>query len=414
MTLGVGGKTFDQALSILSNMTDSAESIKYEEYLERISRAQAYMQQHNIAAIYLNAGTNLYYFTGTRWYASERMVGAILPANGPLQYIAPVFEISTLQEYMLVKGEVQGWQEHENPYQLFIDILDEADLGKQTSMAFSEVKPQIGLCESSAFFIVDGITKLASNYDIINASQVTAFCRSRKSVNEIALMQIAKNMTLEVHKATASILYEGISTTEVEAFIKQAHKRVGASGSYFVIVLFGEATAYPHGVKEPQVLKLNDMVLIDTGCVVESYISDITRTYVFGEPNTRQTEIWNYEKSAQQAAFSAAQLGVTCAEVDAAARSDLLSNGLGPGYELPGLPHRTGHGIGLDIHEWPYLVASDETVLATGMCFSNEPMICIPGEFGVRHEDHFYMTSDGPKWFTEPSISIEDPFNSEN
>ena len=411
MTIGVGGKTFEQALNSLSNMTANAQPIKHDEYLQRISRAQSYMQQHNIAAIYLDAGTNLYYFTGTRWNPSERMVGAILPANGALQYIAPAFEVSTIEDFMYVKGEVCGWEEHESPYQLFIDILDETLIAQHVSTDTAELKPQIGLCESSAFFIVDGIRKLANNYTMINASQVTAYCRSRKSVNELALMQIAKNMTLEVHKATASILYEGMSTTEVEGFINEAHKRVGATGSYFVIVLFGEATAYPHGVKEPQILKPNDMVLIDTGCKVEGYISDITRSYVFGQPSARQTDIWNFEKSAQQAAFDAAQLGVPCAEVDAAARRDLQSNGLGPGYELPGLPHRTGHGIGLDIHEWPYLVASDETPLSDGMCFSNEPMICIPGEFGVRLEDHFYMTSDGPRWFTEPSRTIDDPFN---
>jgi Xaa-Pro dipeptidase len=183
-----------------------------------------------------------------------------------------------------------------------------------------------------------------------------------------------------------------------------------ASGSYFCIVLFGAASAFPHGVKDPQTLKQNDMVLIDTGCQIECYISDITRTYVFGEASERQRAVWIAEKAAQAAAFDAAQLGVACGEVDRAARRSLVASGFGPDYQLPGLPHRTGHGIGMDIHEWPYLVGSDDTPLDVGMCFSNEPMICVPGEFGIRLEDHFHMTANGPKWFTTPSHSVDDPF----
>ncbi|PCI21961.1 MAG: X-Pro dipeptidase [SAR324 cluster bacterium] len=405
MTIGIGGKSPEEALATLSNMTQSAKEISKEEYLERISKAQAYMQQQGIAAIYVNAGTNLTYFTGTPWYASERMVGAIIPAKGSVEYIAPAFEESTLREYMVIEGKVNGWQEHESPYQLFV-----ATLNRMGIAANNDNSPRIGICESAAFFIFDGIRQLASGYELINAKEVTAFCRARKSDHEIALMQQAMNMTLAVHQATASMLHEGISTLEVEAFIEQAHKKVGASGSYFCIVLFGEATAYPHGVKNPQILQPNDMVLIDTGCQLHAYISDITRTYVFGEANERQREVWSHEKSAQLAAFEAAQLATACEQVDQAARRSLESNGYGPGYQIPGLPHRTGHGIGLDIHEWPYLVGGDKTALEVGMCFSNEPMICIPGEFGVRHEDHFYMTEKGPQWFTEPIHSIDNPF----
>jgi Xaa-Pro dipeptidase len=226
-------------------------------------------------------------------------------------------------------------------------------------------------------------------------------------------MQRAKDMTLEVHKAAASILRAGISTTEVEEFIHQAHRRVGATGSYFCIVLFGPASAFPHGVREPQVLKDGDMVLVDTGCKLHGYISDITRSYVFGTPSERQRTFWNFERAAQLEAFEAARLGAPCESVDAAARRSLEANGLGPDYQLPGLPHRTGHGIGLDIHEGPYLVRGDATPLEPGMCFSNEPMICVPGEFGIRLEDHFYMAEDGPRWFTQPSHSIDDPFGLE-
>ena len=404
--MSIGGKTIDEALAGLSDMTGGMLAIGKDEHLQRIARAQAFMQARGIAAVYLNAGTNMTYFTGTKWYASERMVGAILPARGALEYIAPAFEESTILDFMLVEGRVNCWEEHESPYQLFVEVL-----GKMGIAPNAEAPACIGICESAAFFIADGIRPLADGYVLENARSVTAHCRARKSAAEIALMQRVKDMTLEVHKATASMLYEGLTTVEVADFIARAHRKVGAPGSYFCIVLFGEATAYPHGVSYVQTLKKGDVVLIDTGCQLKGYISDITRTYVFGEITERQRFVWNAEKAAQLAAFAAAQLGVPCKDVDAAARASLEANGFGPGYKLPGLPHRTGHGIGMDIHEWPYLVGSDSTPLEVGMCFSNEPMICIPGEFGVRHEDHFYMTEAGPKWFTQPAYSIDNPFN---
>ncbi|MES2351456.1 MAG: Xaa-Pro peptidase family protein [Pseudomonadota bacterium] len=403
----IGGKTMEEALASLSDMTAGAVPIGKDEHLQRIARAQAYMREQGIAAIYVNAGSNMTYFTGTKWHASERMVGAIVPASGAVEYIAPAFEESTLKDFMLVEGNVNTWHEHESPYQLFVDTLKRMGIAPA---AAGGTAPRVGICESAAFFIYDGIRPLAAGYALENARQVTAHCRTRKSASEIALMQRAKDMTLAVHVATASMLREGITTVEVEEFINRAHRKVGASGSYFVIVLFGEATAYPHGVSYVQTLQRGDTVLIDTGCKLHNYISDITRTYVYGEISARQRSVWNSEKAAQLAAFNAAQLGVPCEEVDMAARRSLEADGYGPGYKLPGLPHRTGHGIGLDIHEWPYLVGGDKTPLDVGMCFSNEPMICIPGEFGVRHEDHFYMTENGPKWFTEPAHSIDDPF----
>ena len=231
-----------------------------------------------------------------------------------------------------------------------------------------------------------------------------------KSKAEIAIMQLAMDITLEVQEAAARILRVGISAKEVTDFIHEAHKRYGAtSGSYFCIVLFGVDSSFPHGVKSPKSLEEGEVVLVDTGCQIHDYISDITRTYVFGEATEIQKRIWNIEKETQQAAFDASQLGKTCGSVDVASRQVLESHGLGPDYKLPGLPHRTGHGIGLDIHEWPYLVRNDETILEEGMTFSNEPMICIPGEFGVRHEDHFYMTDTGAQWFTKPQTSLYQP-----
>lgn len=401
MTIGVGGSTASEELSKLRDMTSDVITVDKREFKSRINKAQHLMQAEGIDAIYLNAGSNLYYFTGTRWGASERMVGALLPARGNLQYIAPYFEISTLKDFMVVDGSINGWQEHECPYELFAKIL--SDIGVENGV--------IGVDEAAPFFLFNGIKNAAPHRKYVDAKPVTAGCRMCKSATEIALMQRAKVMTLEVHKATARILREGVTTTEVEAFINEAHKAVGApSGSSFCIVLFGEATAYPHGVKEPQTLNNGDMVLIDTGCTLHGYNSDITRSYVFGMPTERQRAVWNHEKEAQLAAFQRAELGRRCGDVDIAARASLEQNGYGPDYAVPGLPHRTGHGIGLDIHEWPYLVRSDDTALEEGMCFSNEPMICIYGEFGVRLEDHFYMTKNGPRWFTQPSRSIDDPF----
>ncbi|NRA71496.1 MAG: aminopeptidase P family protein [Gammaproteobacteria bacterium] len=405
MNNGIGGSTAEIELKKLVNMTADIAPITINEYQQRIERAQQLMQQHNIAALYINAGTNLSYFTGTRWGSSERMVGAILPATGSLAYIAPWFEQSTLTEFMVIDAPVLSWQEHECPYQLTIKHLTSLNITQGT----------IALDESCSFFLADGLIKQAktSGLDLAftTSKPITAGCRAIKSSTEIALLQRAKDMTMEVHKAAARILAPGMMTTDMVSFINQAHIAVGASaGSYFCIVLFGEATAYPHGVKEPQSLKMNDMVLIDTGCQLLGYNSDITRTYVFGQASERQTQVWNDEKNAQAAGFNAAQLGSQCQNVDFAARSYLEQQGYGPGYQVPGLPHRTGHGIGLDIHEWPYLVKGDTTILEPGMCFSNEPMICIYGEFGVRHEDHFYMTATGPKWFTQPATSIDNPF----
>jgi Xaa-Pro dipeptidase len=397
----IGGKNKQAALDALSTMTAGAQPIGLDEHRARIVRAQAFMAEQGIAALYLNAGSNLTYFTGTKWNPSERMVGAVLPARGDLVYIAPAFEENTIRNFMLVEGDIACWDEHENPAALLRAVLEQRGVKAGATLAIDESTP---------LFLFDAIRASTPDYVVQNAQRVTNHCRACKSDAEIALIQRAMDMTLAVHVAAASILHEGITTAEVEEFIHLAHRKVGASGSYFCIVLFGEASSYPHGVNYVQTLKPGDTVLIDTGCKVHNYISDITRTYVFGEPSERQRFVWNAEKAAQQAAFDAAQLGVPCEDVDKAARRSLEANGFGPGYKLPGLPHRTGHGIGLDIHEGPYLVGGERRPLEPGMCFSNEPMIVVPGEFGIRLEDHFYMTATGPKWFTQPAASLENPF----
>ena len=403
MTIGVGGSTIEIELNKLSNMTLDITAIGKNEFQARIMQAQQLMKIQGISALYLDAGTNLFYFTGLNWYKSERMVGAILPAEGELAFIAPHFEEGSLRENMLIHGNYNGWHEDESPYALFAQVLE--------NMGISEGK--IAIDESASFFIFDGLRNAAPHLHYTNGAEITAPCRQIKSRAEIALMQRAKEMTIEVHKAAARILRPGISTLEVTAFINEAHQRVGASGSSFCIVLFGLASSFPHGVKEPQILQENDWVLIDTGCLLQGYNSDITRTYAYGEATQEQRIAWQVEKDAQAAGFSAAQLGVCCGKVDDAARAVISEHGYGPDYQLPGLPHRTGHGCGLDIHEWPYLVRGTQTPLKTGMVFSNEPMLVLPGKFGVRLEDHFYMGENGPVWFTEPSHSVDDPFGLE-
>lgn len=398
MSRQIGGASAADALARLSDMTAGVAPIAADEFAKRLANACQLMQQQQLDAMLLTAGTNLYYFTGLRWYASERLVAALLLADGSLHYIIPEFERGTIAPLLLLPGELHGWQEHESPYQLCVQLL--------------QGKTALALDESAAFFIADGLKTAKPALKLTNAASVSAACRRCKSAAELAIMQRAMDMTLAVHKAVASILYTGITVAEVEAFIDAAHRNVGAAeGSYFVIVLFGGDTAFPHGVAKPKALADGDMVLIDTGCRLHGYLSDITRSYVFGTPSARQREVWQHEKNAQAAAFAAAAIGVPCQQVDRAARSYLQQQGYGPGYQLPGLPHRTGHGIGLDIHEWPYLVEGNQLPLAPGMCFSNEPMLVLPGEFGVRLEDHFYMTEQGPRWFTEPALAIDQPFS---
>ena len=400
MTTGVGGSDAATELAAIRPMLDGVQAIAQDEYRARLQRARSLLEDNRASALYLNAGTNLRYFTGTAWSPSERLVGALLTAEGDLHYIAPAFERNTLQGFMGLEGEIHCWEEHEDPYRLVASILSDGRRAPE----------RIAVDESAPFFLVDGLSRALPDTHLQASTAITGHCRARKSAAELALMQRAKDITLQIHSHCARILREGITTEEVTEFIHAAHRAAGTAGSYFCIVLFGPDSAFPHGVARPKALEKGDMVLIDTGCQVEGYISDITRSYVFGEPSDRQREIWTVEKAAQQAAFAAVVPGKPCGAIDAAARGVIEGAGLGPDYQLPGLPHRTGHGIGLAIHEAPYLVRGDDTPLAEGMCFSNEPMICLPGHFGVRLEDHFYVTENGARWFTEPAASIDEPF----
>lgn len=400
-TIGVGGSTAALELEKITNMTQNVQPIQIDEYLSRIEKATHLMKVNSVGVLYLNAGTNLYYFTGTQWSPSERMVGALLFDDGTLNYIVPKFEEGTFKKYRQVQADIYCWEEHESPYVLVGDLLQK----KNKTIA------NLAIDESASFFLVDGITKANSSCSIQTAQAITVGCRMQKSANEIAIIQQAKEITMVVQRAAAKILRPGISVDEVVDFINKAHVKAGiASGSYFCIVLFSDDTQYPHGVAVPQTLKENEAVIVDTGCRLEGYLSDITRSYVFGTPSEEYKTIWNLEKATQLAAFETATIGATCGSVDDAARKTLANAGLSADYNLPGLPHRVGHGTGLDIHEYPYLVRGSEIQLQEGMVVSNEPMICIPGKFGIRHEDHFYMTKNGPKWFTDPMQSIENPF----
>jgi len=272
---------------------------------------------------------------------------------------------------------------------------------------------RLGVDDAVALFVFLGLRRALGEGRLADAGPQINRLRRQKSHAELALMTRAKAITLEVQRRARAALAPGMRMSDVISFVDKEHRKLGAAGgSSFCLVSFGDDSCLPHGGEEDRALSEGDVVLIDTGCRLDGYNSDITRTYVFGDAPKRVREVWALEKEAQAAAFDAAKLGALCENVDAAARAVLERAGLGPDYRLPGLPHRTGHGIGLDVHEAPNLVRGDQTALAPGMCFSNEPMIVIPGAFGVRLEDHFYMGEAGPVWFTPPAASIDDPFAS--
>jgi Xaa-Pro dipeptidase len=402
-TSGIGGSTAEAELAALKPWPNPAPAIAAAERAERMARTQALMGEIGADAIVVGAGPSLRYFAGVGWNSTERLVAMILPREGAPVMICPRFELGSLQASLGIEAPIALWEEHESPYALAADQLRK--LGART-LAIDPALP---------FFVFHGLRKAAPDIAPLDGAPVIDGCRMIKSPAELALMSQAKAMTLEVHRRAARILAEGITTTAVKRFIDQAHRALGADdGSSFCAVQFGVASAYPHGLPGEQKLSLGDIVLIDTGCKVQGYNSDITRTYVFGEPSAEQRRVWEVEKQAQAAAFAAVKPGVPCEEIDAVARRVLQASGFGPDYELPGLPHRTGHGIGLSIHEAPYLVRGDKTPLAPGMCFSNEPMIVLPETFGVRLEDHFYVTQDGAAWFTQPQPSLDQPFAVKN
>ncbi|KQQ74992.1 X-Pro dipeptidase [Rhizobium sp. Leaf321] len=393
--------SFEQSLAGFDNIAAAVPPISKEELNARIAKLQGLMRDGGVKAVYLDTSTSLTYFTAMTLGASERMHGAIIPSRGAPIYISPAFEEPKTQTLITIPGEIAVWEEHEDPARLVADLI--CSLAADGNiLAFDSATP---FAFSSPI-----TTHLGDRLTVTGAKDLIAQCRQIKSANEIAIIQAAMTASLRVHKAVWEGLYEGVKTTEVTDFIAAAHAKLGMK-HIFAAAQFGEATAYPHGVPYAQTLKAGDMVLIDLGAHIHRYCSDITRTYVFGEPTERQREIWSLEQKAHRAAFDAAKIGIACEEVDFAARKVLTDAGYGPDYQVPGLPHRTGHGLGMDMHEDPYIVRGNKTPLAPGMVFSDEPMLALYGECGVRLEDIIYMTEEGPAFFTQPSSSLERPFD---
>ncbi|MGI9264773.1 MAG: M24 family metallopeptidase [Gammaproteobacteria bacterium] len=382
----------------LESMAKGVLPISREERLGRIERAQKLMVENDIDAMFLDGGTALDYFTGVRWGRSERMLAAIIPAEGEIRYVSPGFEEEKLMELVTIGSDIRTWEEHESPYKRVAQILD--DVGASAGTVAME--------ERVRFFLYDGVRKERPNATYVSADPVTIPCRIVKSDDEIRLMQVSNDITIACYKACIPLLEEGMSPADFIALTQQAMTRLGGPGGR-IWCSFGAATAFPHGSSEPQYLQKGDMVLMDGGCNVHGYRSDISRTTVFGEHTDRQEEIWDLERKSQQAGFEAAEIGAPGENVDIAARQVLIDAGFGPGYKVPGLPHRTGHGIGMDGHEWGNMVLGNTRPLEKGNCFSVEPMIAIYGEFGIRLEDCVHMTDDGPRWFSTPSESIDKP-----
>jgi Xaa-Pro dipeptidase len=394
--------SFDLPSSIerLKPRTLGIVPISVEERMQRIAKAQELMAREKIDAIFMEGTASCFYFTGMRWGQSERAFGLVIPAKGSIAYVCPKFEEDRARELIQSSfgDEVRCWEEDENPFQLIAGIVK--DRGMQHR--------RIGLEERVRFFIADGIRKAVPGLDIVDATVVTAGCRMHKSAAEIALMQRASDVTIEAYKATFATVRPGMSQSEFSSNLSSAFRKLGFSGGALVCV--GKYSAMPHGSIIPQTIQEGDVLLVDGGTSCEGYASDITRTIVVGKPNQKQIDVWNLEKKAQEAAFAAIGIGATCHSVDAAARKVIEDAGFAKNYGLPGLPHRTGHGIGLEGHEWTNFVKGNMTTIKPGMCFSNEPTIAIPGEFGIRLEDCLYIGEDGPHYFSTPSLSIEQPF----
>ncbi|MEO8660878.1 MAG: Xaa-Pro peptidase family protein [Bryobacteraceae bacterium] len=382
----------------LRPMTQGVVAITDAERQTRMEKARRLMRGNKIDAIFLEGASSMFYFTGTRWGGSERTFGVVLPARGELAWVVPAFEEARAREIIRFGSDIRPWEEDESPYAKIVGILKDRGIASG----------RLAIEEQVRFFVFNGIRKEAPALDYVSADPVTAGCRMYKSTTEIALLQHANDVTIAAYKAALATMREGMTHVELAANIEAAYRALGFPG--YAAVSFGKYTAFPHGSIAPQKLRAGDVVQIDDGANVEGYQADITRTTVFGKATARQTQIWNIERKAQDAAFAAAKVGATCETVDAAARKVITDAGFGPDYKVPGLPHRTGHGIGLDGHEWTYLVRGNKTRLAPGMCFSDEPMLTIYGEFGMRLEDCFYMTESGPRFFSKQSPTIDQPF----
>lgn len=383
----------------LPNLAAKAVPIGKAERVARIAKAKELMRANDIGALLIEPGSSLIYFTGVEWWRSERLTAAVLTREGEVAIVTPFFEEPSVRESLGVPAEVLTWNEDENPLAAVAGWLGKRGLAKG----------RIGVEETVRYFAVDGLENAMPGVQVVNGAPVVRGCRMHKSPAEIALMQIAADITLAAYRHTAPRVEVGMTPAGIGAIMKGATTALGGR-SEFELILLGEASAYPHGSGKPQAVRDGEVVLMDCGATVHGYQSDISRTFVHGKASPRQRQVWDQMRKGQDVAFAAAKLGTPAGKVDDAVRAYYESLGWGPGYKLPGTSHRTGHGIGLDGHEPVNLVRGETTKLAPGMCFSNEPGIYIPGEFGIRLEDCFYMTGAGPKWFSEPPPSIDQPF----
>jgi len=399
--LATGANGLPPALAALKNRRAEAQPISLAEREQRFERARKLMRTQQIDAIALIGGTSLVYYSGIRWWNSERLFVAILPQKGVPFYVCPAFEEERAREQMRdapagVASKVYTWQEDENPYVLVAQGLK--DIGITTG--------KLGIEERVTFVFSDGLRKANPDFETVSATPVTAGCRAIKSAAELKLMQLANDVTLSVYEAAWKSIRPGITNLQVSEWIGAAYQLTGFPGDASCQV--DAYSALPHGSIQPQVLKEGSLVLIDDGCVVEGYQSDISRSFTVGRATDRMKQVFDVVHRAQAAALAAAKPGVACGSVDAAARKVIDEAGFGPDYAQ--FTHRVGHGIGMDGHEWPYLVRGNSQLLESGMTFSDEPGIYLRGEFGIRLEDDMHITLDGAVLFTPQSHSLEEPF----
>lgn len=385
-------------LSALPDMTLGAAPIDADERRARIARAQALMRTHGIGAVLIEPGSSLVYFTGVRWSRSERLTAVILPVEGEPCIVTPFFEEPSVRESLGIAAEVRVWQEDQDPLALVAGFLSDRKLADRP----------IGIEETVRHFAVDGLARALPGARIVSANPVVRGCRMIKTAPEIALMQVATDVTIAAYRWTYPRIESGMTPAQIAALMSAATRKLGGTNEWNLILL-GEAAAYPHGSGKPQKVTPGEVVLMDCGCSVQGYQSDVSRSFVFGTATPEQRKVWDQVARGQQVAFEAARLGTPAGAVDDAVRGYYRSLGYGPDYKLPGLSHRAGHGIGMDGHEPVNLVRGETTPLAPGMCFSNEPGLYLPGSFGIRLEDCFHMTETGPRWFSVPPRSIDAP-----
>jgi Xaa-Pro dipeptidase len=373
--------------------------ISQAERLQRIAGARSLMAKNGIGAVIVESGSSLDYLTGVQWHRSERLTAAVIPASGEPIIVTPFFESPSVRQTLAIPAEIRTWNEDEDPLRLVADFLRERGVAGAP----------VGFEETDRYFIVDRLQHQLPGVKAVTANPVVRALRLIKSPAELTLMQAANDITLKAMRHAGERARAGMTPADFGAAIDAATTALGGSPE-FALVLIDEASALPHGSNKPQIVKSGSTILFDCGCTVHGYQADISRTFVFGTPNADQRKVWNQVHEGQQIAIRAAKIGAPAGSVDDAVRAAYESWGYGPGYKLPGMSHRTGHGIGMDGHEPAYLVHGDMTPLAPGMCFSDEPGIYIPGKFGIRLEDCWHMTESGPKFFSNPPPSIDKPF----